>query len=152
MSSMRDMVGLRRAARSAARRATPGVAHARVMERGGTLRGAATAHGLRAAVRGRGASRRTPRQWLGHGLGASWQPRSRLLVATLNSPCFGRGQGSRPLRRMCSHFACTFAGIQHTQDTAGTSMMRMRAVRTRTAYGLRLETVRVLALSAVSYN
>jgi len=41
MSSMRDMAGLRRAARSAARRATPGVAHARVMELGGTLCGAA---------------------------------------------------------------------------------------------------------------
>ena len=45
MSSMRDMVGLRRAARSAARSATRGAArgaaHARVMDRDGALRGAA---------------------------------------------------------------------------------------------------------------
>lgn len=39
MSSMRDMVGLRRAARSAARSATRGAAHARVMDRDGTLYG-----------------------------------------------------------------------------------------------------------------
>ena len=41
MSSMRDMVGLRRAARSATRGVTHGAAHARVMDRDGALRGAA---------------------------------------------------------------------------------------------------------------
>ena len=41
MRNLRDVIGLRRAARSVARSATRGAAHARVMDRDGALRGAA---------------------------------------------------------------------------------------------------------------